>query len=100
GPGYDQISYELRSSSLDLEICESPALIGCSAGECACTGVSGEAGENDQIVNVEDLRGGSGDDIPRASAASDSLRGGPGDDSLFGLGGSDLLMGERGDDDL
>jgi Ca2+-binding RTX toxin-like protein len=100
GPGYDEISYELRSTNLDLEICESPALIGCSAAECACLGVSGEAGENDQIVNVEDLRGGSGDDILRGSGASDSLRGGPGNDSLFGLGGSDLLMGERGDDDL
>jgi Ca2+-binding RTX toxin-like protein len=100
GPGYDQISYELRSTNLELEVCVSQALIGCSGGECVCEVGSGEADEGDWIVNVEDLRGGGGDDILRGSEASESLRGGPGDDSLFGFGGSDLLSGDRGVDDL
>ncbi|MEO8183851.1 MAG: calcium-binding protein [Deltaproteobacteria bacterium] len=99
GPGYDQISYELRSTDLDLEVCSSPALLGCE-GECVCDSPSGSVGEGDEIVNIEELRGGSGNDLLRGSDVSESLRGGPGNDSLFGLGGSDLLAGEGGVDQL
>jgi Ca2+-binding RTX toxin-like protein len=100
GPGYDAISYELRSSNLELNVCSSDAVLGCSDGECLCATMSGDVDESDQIVNVEELRGGAGDDILRGSDVSESLHGGAGNDSLFGLGGSDLLAGERGVDQL
>jgi Ca2+-binding RTX toxin-like protein len=100
GAGYDQLSYELRSSDLQLFLCRSPADLGCSADECACPNPSGNLGENDLIVNIEELRAGSGNDLLRGSDASESLRGGPGNDTLFGGGGSDLLDGEQGDDVL
>jgi hypothetical protein len=100
GAGYDQLSYDLRRSDLQLFLCRSPAELGCSADACACPTPSGNPGENDLIVNVEELRAGSGNDLLRGSDAGESLRGGPGNDTLIGGGGSDLLDGGQGDDVL
>jgi Ca2+-binding RTX toxin-like protein len=100
GGGYDEVSYERRTADLDLVLCNSDASLGCTEAECACTTPSGAAGENDRLVNVEELRGGSGNDVLRGTSASESLRGGPGNDSLYGGGGSDLLDGQEGDDVL
>jgi Ca2+-binding RTX toxin-like protein len=98
GLGYDYVSYEERGGDLEIAICASPAQIGCVAAECSCDTMSGEAGEEDLILNVEDITAGSGDDIIRGSEAADSLSGGPGADSIYGLGGSDVLYGQGGDD--
>lgn len=98
GLGYDYVSYEGRGGDLEIAVCASPAQIGCVAAECSCDTMSGEAGEEDLILNVEDITAGSGDDIIRGSEAADSLSGGPGADSIFGLGGSDVLYGQGGDD--
>jgi Ca2+-binding RTX toxin-like protein len=99
GPGYDYVSYEERTANLTIQVCASEVQIACVAGECACNAsMSGEVGEDDRLVNVEDVTGGSGDDMLRGSEAADVLSGGPGDDSILGLGGSDLLYGQRGDD--
>lgn len=98
GNGYDSSSYELRQIDLVINICQSSGNIGCVSGECDACEMSGEAGEDDRLVNVEDVTGGDGDDLLRGSAAADSLSGGPGDDRLFGLGGSDVLYGQRGVD--
>jgi Ca2+-binding RTX toxin-like protein len=100
GDGYDEVSYERRTADLDLALCDVEASLGCSETECACTTPSGAAGENDRLVNVEELRGGSGNDVLRGTSASESLRGGPGNDSLYGGGGSDLLDGQEGEDVL
>lgn len=98
GLGYDYVSYQERGGDLEIAICASPAQIGCVAAECSCDTMSGEAGEEDLILNVEDITAGSGDDIIRGSEAADSLSGGPGADSIYGLGGSDILYGQGGDD--
>jgi Ca2+-binding RTX toxin-like protein len=98
GLGYDYVSYEERGGDLEIAICASPAQIGCVTAECSCDTMSGEAGEEDLILNVEDITAGSGDDVIRGSEAADSLSGGPGADSIFGLGGSDVLYGQGGDD--
>lgn len=97
GPGYDSVSYELRSENLELAACLTSAIMGCSGG-CVCNTESGGVDEGDRLINVEELSGGSGDDILRGTEVSDTLRGGPGNDTLSGLGGSDLLSGDSGDD--
>lgn len=99
GPGFDAISYQGRSADLEIHSCASEEIVGCDAGTCSCfDALSGEPGEGDRIVNVEDITAGSGDDVIYGSEAADSLSGGPGDDELYGLGGSDLLYGEGGVD--
>ena len=98
GADYDGISYARREADVTVTSCISAAFLMCNSGECVCTDMSGEPGENDRVVNVEELTGGAGNDILRGTDAADSLSGGPGDDALFGLGGSDLLFGQLGED--
>jgi Ca2+-binding RTX toxin-like protein len=98
GLGYDDVSYDLRQNALVLNSCLSSGTIGCIEGQCGPCEVSGEPGENDQIVNMEDITGGDGDDTITGGSGADSLSGGPGDDRLNGLGGSDILYGQRGED--
>jgi Ca2+-binding RTX toxin-like protein len=99
GPGNDYVSYEARTSDLSIELCVSASEIGCS-GDCSCEVMSGEVGEEDRLINAEDISTGSGNDTIMGSEASDVLSGGPGDDQIFGLSGSDVLYGEGGDDML
>ena len=100
GPGYDDLSYELRNEPLTLNLCLSDASLGCSGEQCSCSTPSGEAGENDRIVNVEDVTAGNGDDTINGSDGAESLSGGPGADTIDGGGGSDVLYGQTGDDVL
>jgi hypothetical protein len=52
----------------------------------------GLAGEGDDVRStVENVYGGSGDDVIVGSAAANTLRGGPGNDRLDGLDGDDLF---------
>jgi Ca2+-binding RTX toxin-like protein len=57
-----------------------------------------EDGLSESVRNFEHVSMGSGDDIVRATAASNSLYGGAGNDQLFGFGGMDWLGGDSGDD--
>jgi Ca2+-binding RTX toxin-like protein len=101
GAEFDAVSYEGRGADLEIHACASEVAIGCETGACSCSGsMSGEAGEEDRLINVEDITAGSGDDVIYGSEAADSLSGGPGDDDIFGLGGSDLLYGEGGVDSM
>lgn len=101
GADFDAVSYQGRGADLAIHACASPASIGCEAGSCSCTeSMSGEVGEDDRLINVEDITAGSGDDVIYGSEAADSLSGGPGDDEIYGLGGSDLIYGEGGDDQM
>jgi Ca2+-binding RTX toxin-like protein len=101
GGDYDYVSYEERSANLTVALCVADSQIGCVNGSCSCASVmSGEVGENDRLINVDDVTGGSGDDTMHGSDAADTLSGGPGDDQMFGEGGSDLLFGQSGEDVL
>jgi Ca2+-binding RTX toxin-like protein len=101
GADFDSISYQGRGADLEIHACASDAAIGCEAGSCSCfSSMSGEPGEDDRLVNVEDITAGSGDDLIYGSEAADSLSGGPGDDDIFGMGGSDLIYGDGGDDQM
>lgn len=98
GPGYDEITYEQRQTQLTLNLCLSEVQLGCTGEACSCSSPSGEAGENDRLVNLEDVTGGDAGDIIQGSDGAESLSGGPGDDTLFGGGGSDVLFGQTGAD--
>jgi Ca2+-binding RTX toxin-like protein len=101
GLGYDYVSYEERINNLSVALCISESEVACPESSCSCgTTMSGEDGEDDRLINVDDVTAGSGDDTMHGSIAADSLSGGPGDDQIFGEGGSDLLYGQSGDDVL
>jgi len=52
--------------------------------------------EEDTLIGVENLVGGSEDDTLRGDQGPNIIRGGGGDDELFGLGGDDTLRGGIG----
>jgi Ca2+-binding RTX toxin-like protein len=65
----------------------------------------GLSGERDNLIDIENVTGGDGDDTIIGSDKGNVLRGGPsnvpdgGDnDFIYGLGGNDILIGGRGKD--
>ncbi len=54
----------------------------------------------DSIVNIENVRGGNGNDRITGDALANTLNGGLGSDTLTGGGGKDSLIGGDGDDRL
>jgi Ca2+-binding RTX toxin-like protein len=59
----------------------------------------GEAGENDNVAaDVENVGGGSADDVLTGSDADNGLYGNAGNDTLSGAGGNDVLDAGPGDD--
>ncbi len=52
------------------------------------------------LVGIENVTGGSGNDVVTGNSAGNLLQGGPGNDQLFGGGGIDVLQGGADDDVL
>ena len=62
-------------------------------------GTVGDA-EGDTLIDIENIRGGSGDDDLTGDTDANILEGGDGNDFLYGGDGDDKLYGEAGDDTL
>jgi Ca2+-binding RTX toxin-like protein len=60
--------------------------------------MAGGDGSGDQLISIENVIGGSGDDLLSGNLSADRLEGGAGDDTIFGGGGADSLLGGAGDD--
>lgn len=103
GAGFDKVDYSKRSADLTATLCVSAVLTNSAAAPPAApcaTGDDGAATEADNLINVEHLVGGSGDDDFTGSDLADILEGGPGDDRLSGGLGNDKLYGDAGNDEL
>ncbi len=73
---------------------------GDNCGGVRSTGLPGE-GQPSSLSNVENVRGGAGDDVLRGQpGGANVLRGGAGDDVLSAFGGTDSLFGDADDDIL
>jgi len=91
GAGVDTVDYSSRTQPLRISL-DGRANDGEAPRE-------GYAGEFDNIApDVENVRGGSGDDSIVGSNGRNTLIGGAGNDTLSGLGGDDVLVGGDGDD--
>lgn len=87
GTGIDSVDYSARTADLAV------VMDGVTA--------SGEAGESDAIgTDVENVTGGSGNDVLTGNAGDNLLDGGAGVDTLNGLAGDDTLDGGSGADTL
>lgn len=85
--GVDTVDYSARANTVTVTLDSGAA-------------DDGESGEGDDIVTVENVLGGTGDDSLTGNAGNNFLYGGPGDDDLYGLSGNDLLEGGAGGDTL
>jgi Ca2+-binding RTX toxin-like protein len=85
GPGLDTVDYSSRSNAVTVSL----------------DGVAndGEAGEGDNVMgDVENITGGSGDDVLIGNEQDNVLNGGPGNDTLDGGLGADRMIGGPGND--
>ena len=88
GDGVDTVTYIRRTVGVNVSV---------------GNGLSddGEAGELDNVdATVENVTGGSSDDVLVGSASNNTLVGNDGDDQLFGGNGRDILQGGNGADVL
>ncbi len=85
GGGVDTASYAERVNPVRVDLGASPA-------------VGGEARENDQLDDVENVWGGLGRDTLLGDGRANLLWGGPGRDVVAGRGGADVLVGGPGRD--
>ncbi len=101
GTGRDTVDYSARTAALTVTLCvDTAAATGDSTvGDCAVHN-DGLAAEADQLINVEGVQAGSGDDTITGSTSDDTLEGGAGDDVISGGAGSDSIFGDAGDDTL
>jgi Ca2+-binding RTX toxin-like protein len=86
GSGSDTIDYSSRDENLTIAIDGSRK--------------SGGYMENDDLHQMENVNGGSGNDTIYGNDASNSLTGGPGGDGIVGYKGNDYLAGHTGNDFL
>ncbi|MFO0587973.1 MAG: calcium-binding protein [Polyangiaceae bacterium] len=111
GADVDKVSYAARTADLTITLCVNAAATGAPTGTPGgeCTDDDGDPllTEKDNLVNVEWVASGDGDDtitgaegdeVIEGGAGDDTIHGGDGADSLYGDGGDDLLYGEDGDD--
>jgi Ca2+-binding RTX toxin-like protein len=98
GPEDDLVSYAKRNNGVNVTLCSASALNACDASECDCQPISGESGEHDTIVNLEDVDGGAGADTLTGDEGANVLSGKDGNDTLNGMGGTDQIYGDAGDD--
>jgi len=90
GAGIDTVSYADRSN---------PVKVSLDATKLWVALQNGEAGENDSIAaDIENLTGGSGNDLLRGNSGANIIRGGAGNDTIEGGAGNDALYGEAGND--
>ncbi|MCP4502983.1 MAG: calcium-binding protein [Deltaproteobacteria bacterium] len=85
GLGTDTVDYSARTAALTITM------------DAGATD-DGEAGEADDVVTVEVVKGGTAADTITGGANADTIYGGPGDDIIDGGAGDDVLYGEAGDD--
>ncbi len=85
GLGIDTVDYSQRTNALTVSMIP--------------TFASGESGETDHIGNdVENLKGGAGDDALTGNALDNQIEGGAGVDTIFGGAGDDVIDGQAGAD--
>lgn len=94
GSGTDLVSYSDRTAAVSVSLDD-------VANDGAFNTSTWQSTEFDNVrSDVENLQGGSGNDLIFGSAVANTLFGEGGNDSLYGFGGSDILEGSIGNDYL
>jgi Ca2+-binding RTX toxin-like protein len=88
--GTDTVSYANSTAGVTMTL---------NGASNSTAGVGGDAA-GDVLVNVENLIGGSGDDILTGDNNINVLDGGTGNDTLYSIGSNDTLIGGAGADSL
>ncbi|MFK7862282.1 MAG: beta strand repeat-containing protein [Granulosicoccus sp.] len=98
--GIDALNGEDGTDTLDYSSQVGVTAVSVTLAGSALTEVIVTGDDNDQIRNIENLIGASGDDYLRGDDLPNYLQGGDGDDVLSGRGGNNILDGGNGTDTL
>ncbi|MEM7746829.1 MAG: calcium-binding protein, partial [Pseudomonadota bacterium] len=90
---FDEVRYSSTSNDVIIDL-------GVDNQTTSVTTTSDGFGGTDTLINIENIRSGSGHDQLSGDVNNNRLRGGSGDDTLDGKGGNDELRGEDGNDVL
>ncbi|MEP5758384.1 MAG: calcium-binding protein [Litoreibacter sp.] len=85
GAGTDTIDFSYSSNHFSLDLSQSNAIFA--------------SGFVEQVLNFENIIGGSGNNMLTGSVLDNVIDGGDGNDTLYGLAGDDRIDGGNGDDD-
>lgn len=86
GAGTNTVSYASDTAGVTVNLAITTAQV--SAGQAS----------GDNLINIQNLIGGSGNDSLSGNSAANSISGGNGNDTLLGAGGNDSLTGGAGSD--
>ena len=103
GAGVDKVSYASRTADLTITLCVDTATSGAPAStNPECTDSDGDPllTEGDNLVNIEWLVGGDGDDDLSGAGGDETIEGGAGGDTISGNLGNDVIYGDGGDDTI
>jgi Ca2+-binding RTX toxin-like protein len=94
GEGKDTVDYSWETKPVTAQI-------GGGATSGSADDIAAETGKGDSIMpDVENIIGGSGNDVLIGSTGDNNIQGGPGDDTIKGGGGNDVLDGGDGNDTI
>ena len=91
GAGDDHLDGGSGNDTADYSALTTAVLVDLTSGTAIGDG-------NDTLINIENIRGGSGDDTLIGESGDNTIQGGYGDDSLSGGSGNDRLDGGGGED--
>lgn len=86
GAGIDSVSYSADTAGVTVNLATGTA--------------TGSAIGTDRLIGIENVRGGSGNDVLTGDAGMNSIDGGAGNDTIVYSGGGDYLQGGEGTDTL
>ena len=91
GAGTDTVSYAERTVQVKVSLDPTKLWVTSPAKQ------NGQANENDSVAaDIENLTGGSGNDLLRGNASANVIHGGAGDDTIEGAAGNDTLWADTG----
>ena len=96
----DKMDYGARTAALTITLCVDAATATGLGTVCVSSRNDGESGENDDILNMEVVESGSGNDTITGAAADEWIYGNAGNDVIDGAGGNDHLDGGPGSNTL
>lgn len=86
GAGTDKVTYKAATGAINVDL--------------AIGAGSGGGQGSDDLISIEDVQGGNGNDTIRGSAGVNTLAGGKGKDTISGAAGNDVILGGADNDKL
>ena len=100
GAGTDTASFAAKANAVTVDPGANATVMSLDPAYTPAGTATGADIGTDDLISIENVTGGSGDDVLTGDSGNNTLNGGLGDDTLNGGGGDDTLNGGGGNDTL